>query len=277
MELQGILNYLHSPTSFWIMLEIIVIIVFAIILKYANKSSLSIIIDFFYEKIYKFFEEILWEKEKSWIKTYVTILFFIIFLSNFIWIILEIASPIFWFDKHWEFILEHYVSIASRDINFNLAVAIVSILVILFIQFWHLGFKHFIGEYFPLKGKWYLTYSRWEKKAILYYPMFIFVKTFDIIISLFLWLLEVVGLLAKIISLSFRLFWNIVSGAILLSMTVFWINSLTQDLFSINFPILLPVLIYLQEILVAFIQAIVFPLLIAVFINVAVSPIWEEG
>lgn len=271
MEIKEVLNYLHTPTSFWILLEIALVLFIAIILKYANKTSFSIMIDFFYEKIYSFFEEILWNKEKIWIKTYVTILFFIIFLSNFLWIILEIISPIFWFDTHWEFILEHYISIPSRNINFNLAVASISIIVILFIQFRHLWLKQFYLEYFPVKWKWYLVLQRWDKKAIFYYPMFIFVKLFDIIISLFLWLLEVVWLFAKIISLSFRLFWNMTSWAILLAMVIFWMNTLTQELLSFNFPILLPVLIYLQEILVSLIQALVFPLLISIFIKVAIS------
>lgn len=274
MGIQEVLNYLHSPTSFWIMLEVIIILIIAIILKYTKTSSLVILIDFFYEKIYSFFEEILWEEQKRWIKTYIVTLFFIIFLSNFLWIVLEIIAPIFWIGKEWEFILEHFVSIPSRSINFNLALAIISVFTILYIQFNSLWIKHFAEEYFPIRWKWYLPIERWNKKAYIYYPSLILVKTFDIVISLFLWLLEIVGLIAKIISLSFRLFWNITSWTILLAMAIFWMNSLTQNLFSINFPVLLPVLIYLQEILVAFIQAIVFPLLVSIFIKVAIS--WME-
>ncbi|MDF1682308.1 MAG: F0F1 ATP synthase subunit A [Patescibacteria group bacterium] len=43
-------------------------------------------------------------------------------------------------------------------------------------------------------------------------PLFIIIKFFDIVISLFLGLLEIVGHFAKIISLSFRLFGNVTSG-----------------------------------------------------------------
>lgn len=276
MGIQEVLNYLHSPTIVWIMLEVSVILVVAVTLKYFNSSSLSILIDFFYEKIYNFFEEILWEKQKKWVKTYIVSLFFIIFLSNFLWIFLEIIAPIFWMNMQWEFILEHFVSIPSQSINFNLALAIISVFAILLVQFNELWLKHFFEEYFPVRWKWYLPIERWNKKSYIYYPMLFFIKVFDIGISLFLWLLEIVGLLAKIISLSFRLFWNMTSWTILLAMAIFWMNSLTQSLFSINFPILLPVLIYLQEMLVAFIQAIVFPLLVSIFIKVAISQVEEN-
>jgi F0F1-type ATP synthase membrane subunit a len=46
------------------------------------------------------------------------------------------------------------------------------------------------------------------------------VKTFDIIISMFLGALEIVGHGAKIISLSFRLFGNVTSGGLLMVMLV---------------------------------------------------------
>jgi F0F1-type ATP synthase membrane subunit a len=38
------------------------------------------------------------------------------------------------------------------------------------------------------------------------WPVFLLVKAFDIVISVFLGMLEIVGHLAKVISLSFRLF-----------------------------------------------------------------------
>jgi F0F1-type ATP synthase membrane subunit a len=65
------------------------------------------------------------------------------------------------------------------------------------------------------------------------------------------------------------------SWTVLLAMTVVWISSMTNGMFWFNFPIWLPVLIYLQEILVAFIQALVFPLLVAIFIKVAMTQMEE--
>jgi F0F1-type ATP synthase membrane subunit a len=42
-----------------------------------------------------------------------------------------------------------------------------------------------------------------------------------------------------------------------------------MNLFHIEFPVIGPVILYMQELLVAFIQALVFPLLVAIFIKVA--------
>jgi hypothetical protein len=46
-------------------------------------------------------------------------------------------------------------------------------------------------------------------------------------------------------------------------------SGLSMSLVGFDFPILGPIILYLQEMLVAFIQALVFPLLIAIFIKVA--------
>ena len=124
-------------------------------------------------------------------------------------------------------------------------------------------------EYFPIFWKGYIPYKFWNLPKIVDVPIFLLVKVFDIIISVFLWLLEIVWHLAKIISLAFRLFWNVTSGWLLLAMLVGWLATLTNSLLWFEFPIVWPVLIYLQETLVSLIQALVFPLLIAIFIKVA--------
>ena len=100
-------------------------------------------------------------------------------------------------------------------------------------------------------------------------PLFLVIKIFDIIISVFLWLLEIVWHFAKVISLAFRLFWNITSGWILLWMLIAWLSALTMSLMWISFPVVWPVIVYFQELLVSLIQALVFPLLIAIFVKVA--------
>jgi F0F1-type ATP synthase membrane subunit a len=130
-------------------------------------------------------------------------------------------------------------------------------------------------EYFPFLWKWFIPYERWKLNKFIDWPLFILVKLFDIIISLFLWILEIIWQLAKIVSLSFRLFWNVTSWWILLGMiflAMIWFTSFVWNITWVEwdwFPVWLPVLIYLQEILVSLIQALVFPLLIAIFIKVA--------
>lgn len=253
-----------------VLLQVIVILIIFLFISKKN-FSIWILFETIFEKSYDFFESIVWEKQSRWVKTYVILLFFTILISNIIWLIVEIISPFFWNDEAWDFIIENYIKIPSSDINFNLAMASISIFVIMIVQFKSLWLKNFFYEYLPIFWKKYISIEKGNMKPAIYYPLSIFVKIFDIVISLFLWLLDVIWLFAKIISLSFRLFWNITSWTILLAMSIVWISSLTNSFLWFDFPIILPVIIYLQELLVAVIQAFVFPLLIAIFIRVAAT------
>ena len=65
-------------------------------------------------------------------------------------------------------------------------------------------------------------------KPYVYYPMRVIIKIFDIIISLFVGFLDIIGVAAKIISLSFRLFGNMMSGSMLFAMLVIGLSSATK-------------------------------------------------
>jgi F-type H+-transporting ATPase subunit a len=102
-----------------------------------------------------------------------------------------------------------------------------------------------------------------------YYPAKIVVKIFDIAISLFVWFLDIVGIFAKVLSLTARLYGNMLAWWILLGLLVVWVNSFTQNIASADFPVLAPLILYAQGLLVTVIQAFVFPLLVAIFIKIA--------
>ena len=255
--------YAHPWVIIWILIELLLIIFIIIAFKKFPKSGPVVLFDFAFEKVYEFFEEILWEWEKQLIKTYITILFFIILISNLFGVFLEFFLPIFGHG------LEHYIKIPTADINFNLAMAIIWVVIMIIEQFKHLWLKHFAYDYFPVLWKGYIPYELGSLPKFIDYPLFLIIKTFDIIISLFLWVLEIVGHWAKLISLSFRLFGNVTSGGILLAMLVWAVSVLSVKLIGIEFPVIIPLIIYIQELLVALIQALVFPLLVAIFIKVA--------
>ncbi|MBU0627424.1 F0F1 ATP synthase subunit A [Patescibacteria group bacterium] len=86
---------------------------------------------------------------------------------------------------------------------------------------------------------------------------------------MFIGLLDIVGIAAKVISLSARLYGNMVAGGILLTILVVGVNSFTQNLVHVDFPVIAPLILYAQGLLVAVIQAFVFPLLVAIFIKIA--------
>lgn len=257
-------NILVWQSSYsWILLELFIVFLLYIGFKFFPKSWIMIIIELGFEKAYEFFEEILWVEEKRWIKMYITMVFFIILVSNLLGVALELLLPIFWDNLH------HAIIIPTADINFNIAMAIVWVVIVILEQFKALGFWKAVHTYVPIKWMDLIPYERWKLPPAVDNIVFVIVKFFDIIISLFLWALEIVWHAAKIISLSFRLFWNMTSGSILLVMLVWAVSWLTMNMFHIEFPVIGPVILYMQELLVAFIQALVFPLLIAIFIKVA--------
>lgn len=260
------------PYLNWTLAVFVLIFLLVLWFKFFRNSSFIIFIEFIFEKIYEFFEDILWKNEKRWVKVYVTTMFFVIFTSNLLWATLEVLTPIFLHEVNGSLhnSLEDYIRIPTSDINFNIAMAIIWVLVVIYEQFRFLWVLKALYEYLPVLWKNYIPFERWNLPKIIEIPLLILVKIFDVTISLFLWLLEIIWHLAKIISLSFRLFWNVTSWGLLLAMLVAALVSLTTPIFGHGgFPIIGPVLIHFQWLLVALIQALVFPLLIAIFVKVA--------
>ena len=129
---------------------------------------------------------------------------------------------------------------ATSDYHFTIAMAAVGVLVMLGIQLvtmsgdgllgkkissqkWNTPlFKigNFIYEYIPLWGKDIITIEKGSMHPALFYPAWIVIKAFDIVISLFVGFLDIIGIAAKVISLAFRLFGNMLSGTALLTVLV---------------------------------------------------------
>ncbi len=123
---------------------------------------------------------------------------------------------------------------SATDLNFTLALAVVTVLMVQVYGVWSLGPGYF-WKYFPIQE----------------------VKTKGAMggVSLFVGLLEIILEFAKILSFAFRLFGNIFAGALLLSI----VGSLL--------PVIIPPALYGFEIFFGVIQAYVFFLLAVVFIS----------
>ncbi len=189
-------------------------------------------------------------------------MFFVILFSNLMGTLLDFVGIAFPG-------LEEWIIAPTTDANFNIAMAVVSVLLILYLQMKHLWVGKFFYEYVPLFWKNIITIERGTMPKLVYYPLWLFTKLFDILISLFVGALDIIGNFAKVISLSFRLTGNMMSGTILLGMLVMGLKALTSSMTGFEFPILFPLIIVLQGVLVAIIQAFVFALLTAIFIKVA--------
>lgn len=119
----------------------------------------------------------------------------------------------------------------GADLNFTLALAMISILFVQLFGIMSLGIKKHFGKFFTLKN-----------------PIYTFVG-----------LLEFLSEFTKIISFSFRLFGNVFAGEVLLII----IGFLT--------PYLVPLPFLFLEVFVGMIQAFIFSMLTLVFIAISVS------
>ena len=225
-------------------------------------NNFILLFEMVFEKIYDFFIEIIGEGQKYWVKSFVIGMFFVILFSNLMGTAIDaiaISVPQ----------LSEWIAAPTTDANFNIAMAVISVLLVLYLQMRHLGVGKFFYEYVPLLGKGIITIEKGNMSKWVYYPVWLIAKLFDILISLFVGALDIIGNFAKVISLSFRLTGNMMSGTILLGMLVMGLKGLTSAMTGFEFPVLFPLLIVLQGVLVAVIQAFVFALLTAIFIKVA--------
>lgn len=99
--------------------------------------------------MYEFFEEILGKAQKKTFKIYVVTLFFVILISNILSYTIDLIRVMFMDIEA----LPRYIVIPTTDFNFNLALAAVSIIIMLYIQLHRAGIIHFILEYIPITGK----------------------------------------------------------------------------------------------------------------------------
>lgn len=149
--------------------------------------------------------------------------------------------------------LHDYFRPIGSDFFFNLSLAVFFVIFSNAYWFYKNGF-HYIEKYFPYKGIGLVTPTVWRQYLL---------KPFDVLIGFAIGLIELVGEFGKMLSLSLRLFGNILAGMILMSLII----TAAQALFHV--PFLLPLVVFLFELLVSFIQAFVFSLLVLLYFRLA--------
>lgn len=273
--IQSILAFLSEFSHIFMWLSLLFVIIILIILwfLFIPRSNIMVAFEYLYEKVYYFYEEILGKEEKSSVKWYVVTLFFVILFANLCGVMIDFIAPIFWSTSEGGFLLSSYIILPTASLEFTLALSWFSIFLMLFLQGQSLGFKKFFLNYIPLTGKKYFVLHQGKLPAWKFFILAPLVKIADMLLSLFLAFLDILWLFAKVISLAFRLFWNMTSGTVLLGMVIIGTSSIssqfTQFLGGVEFPIIFPIIVVLQGLLVATIQAMVFSLLVAIFIRIA--------
>ncbi len=153
----------------------------------------------------------------------------------------------------------HLLRSANTDINMTLALAIMAVLFIEFSAFRARGFRHYISEYVNV-GEFARGIRMLFSREIAGAPLAIMTG----IINMIMGLLEAISHGTRVISFSFRLFGNMTAGEILLLSAAFLI------------PWVMAIPFYGLEILIGFIQALIFGGLTLVFASVAVAHASED-
>ena len=214
------------------------------------ESLLVVLIEMAIEEMDKFFGSVS-EKVPTTAKIYVLFLFFYILWNNLFGLFVDLFATVIP-------TLHHYLRPVTTDIIFNAMLAVFGVL-------WALayGFKthwlHFLERYFPLNWVGIAGDRPKGWKVIIW----LIVKILDILLWLFIGLLEFVGEFTKMLSLTLRLFWNIFAWVVLLTLIV------AATMAAIKVPFLGPLVVVAMEFLVWFLQAFVFALLVMVYFKLA--------
>lgn len=232
----------------WTVLFLVFVLIYSLLKKRNPHNKFANLVDTWIEGILQFFQDIGPEIPLKVIKL-VVFIFIYIFWCNLVWLVWDmfvLAAPN----------LHFYFRPVSTDVFFNMTIALVCVVASVVYGFRTSGF-HYIEKYIGYKWLGIVHKVTW---------IWSFVgKIFDIIIWLFLWLIEFVGEISRVLSLSLRLFWNILAGMVLLGLIV----SATMSLMKI--PFLLPLVVVFFELFVGFLQAFVFSMLVLVYFKIAAA------
>ncbi len=165
----------------------------------------------------------------------VATIFIFVILTNWVEVLPGLGTIGLWEEHHGKEILVPFIRSGAADLNFTLAIAIVSVISAQVFGIAVIGVGRYAKKFFV---------SPFHK------PYFV---------GTFVGMLEMISEVAKIISFSFRLFGNIFAGEVLLMVMLFLV------------PYFVPLPFLALELFVGFIQALVFSMLTLVFLKMAVT------
>jgi len=149
----------------------------------------------------------------------------------------------------------------TADLNMTLAMSAVFMVMWLYWTVREIGFGGFMSHTFGVKG------GLKGAMALALFPIFLFVG-----------IIEVISMLFRPVSLSLRLFGNVYAGENLLVTMITLGNTMGfPKVFAYVSSILVPIPFYFLELLIGLLQALVFTLLCAVYIQLTTSHDEEEA
>lgn len=238
----------NTMINSWIAVGFFIVIAFLLSKKQtgAPKGLHNIaegIIEFMLSEIQKVTGDV--KRARQFLPIVGTIFLFILF-SNWIGLFPGVGSIGIWETKEGVKELVPILRSAASDLNLTLAIAVFAVLSSHFIGLRTVGFVNHVSKFLNFRGIWQSF-----KKG----PVAIVVAFIEFGVGL----IEIVSELAKVVSLSLRLFGNVFAGEVLMTVML--------GLFSFALPI---PFIFL-EILVGVIQATVFAMLTLAYLTVATT------
>ena len=219
-------------------------------LKSKNESNFIVAsIDMLVEAMDDFFWTVS-DKVPTSVKTYILFLFIYILWNNLFGLFLDMFSSVNPF-------LEHNFRPVTTDVYFNAMLAVFGVLWSLVYWFKNNGL-HFLERYIPKNGVG-ISPSMPSIKSPFKFIIWIIIKILDIALWLFIGFLEFVWEFTKMLSLTLRLFWNIFAWAVLLWLVV------TATIYAAKVPLIAPLIVFTMELLIGFLQAFVFSLLVLIY------------
>ena len=225
----------NSLLMSWIVLAFLAAIGITVKRKLAQvPKGLQNIIEYAFELLLGMIDGVTGNREQSrkFFPVIVTIFLFVI-LSNWIGLLPGMGTIGINEELHGETVLVPFIRAGSADLNFTLAIAVVSVISTQIFGIMAIGALKYAKKFFvsPLKKPYF--------------------------VGTFVGFLELISEMTKLVSFSFRLFGNIFAGEILLTVMLMLV------------PYLVPLPFLFLEIFVGFVQALVFSMLTLVFMKMA--------
>lgn len=241
---ETVTHILGMPVTNSLLASLLTTVILVTISYFATRSLKEIpkgiqnIIEFAVESLYNMIQDVTKDKEKTYkFFPIIATIFLFVIISN--WMGLLPGFSTIGIKEETEAgheIVVGFFRSANSDLNTTIALAVVGVLSVQFMGIAILGFAKYAKKFIDLSSP----------------------------INFFIGLLEIISEVARMISFSFRLFGNVFAGEVLLTviMTIA--------------PFIAPLPFFALELFVGFIQALVFAMLLLVFMNTATMGHGEE-
>lgn len=245
----GSFTVTNSLISSWSVV-IILVIISVVLGKNLKKipQGLQNIFEMIIEKAVEMMDSVTHDTNKSKkIFPFVFTIFIFILLNNWLGLIPGVGSIGFIESSHGHSVFVPWFRGATADLNTTLALAIFSVLAANFFGILTVGGWNFLNKFINLKALAEIP------GKIIKEPAIAIVNP----IKFFVGLVEIIGEIAKVASLSFRLFGNVFAGEVLLASM------------AAIFAFAVPIPFIFLEIIVGIIQALIFAMLTLVYFTIA--------